>query len=226
MAAVLACGPGAVLSHRDAAALWGIRNDHRAKIDVTVPGRRRGPASVTVHESPLADDERTTRAGIPVTTLFRTIIDLSTAVNDAQLRRAMNEAERQGPQPPPSLASLCERHAGRAGIARVRELGGLTPRLTRSELEDAFLAYCERHALPLPQTNIVLAGYEVDCSWADHRLVAELDGYEFHRTRIDLADDHAKQQDLQAAGYAVTRIAREHLQTPRLAHRLRAMMRA
>lgn len=225
MAAILACGPGAVLSHRDAAALWGIRPDNRPVIDVTAPRHRRGPAGVIVHRARLPPDEHTVRHGIPTTSLFRTLLDLTRVTREGELRKAMNEAERQGLGDTLSLTSFLSRHQRHPGTAKLRAIRPTT-RLTRSQLEDAFLAYCGHHALPLPQTNATVLGYEVDCLWRDHHLVAELDGHDFHRTRIDLVDDHTKDQDLQASGLRVTRVNQEHLRTPRLADRLRAMMRA
>lgn len=225
IAAVLACGPGAVLSHRDAAALWGIRNDNRARIEVTTPTHRIGPPSLIVHHARLPADERTVRHGIPVTSLFRTFLDLTRVTGEDEVRKAMNEAERQGLGDTLPFTTFLQRHERHPGTAKLRAIRPTT-RLTRSQLEDAFLTYCTKHALPLPQTNTTVLGYEVDALWPEHRLAAELDGYEFHRTRIDLVDDHTKDQDLQAAGVMITRVNEEHLASPRLAHRLRAMMRA
>ena len=224
IAAILACGPDAVLSHRDAAALHGIRNDNRSRIEVTTPTHRIGPSSVIVHRARLPDDERTVLHGIPVTSLFRTFLDLSRVVRDEQLRKAMNEAERQQLGDTLTLASFLKRHERHPGVQKLRSITPTT-RLTRSQLEDAFLTYCTEHRLPHPQTNTTAAGYEIDALWPEHGLVAELDGYEFHHTRIDIADDNTKAQDLQAAGLTVARINGEHLASPRLAHRLRAMMR-
>ena len=223
-AAVLACGPGAVLSHRDAAALWGIRPDNRATIDVTASRHRRGPAGVIVHRAHLPEDERTVRDGLPVTSLFRTLLDLARVTREEEVKKAMNEAERQQLGDALTLTSFLKRHERHPGIQRLRAIAPTT-RLTRSQLEDAFLAYCTKHDLPLPQTNTTVAGYEVDALWPEHALAAELDGYEFHHTRIDIADDNTKTQDLQATGLTVTRINQEHLASARLAHRLRAMMR-
>jgi very-short-patch-repair endonuclease len=224
MAALLACGRDAVLSHRDAAALWGIRKDNRARIEVTTPTHRIGPPSVIVHQARIPPDERTVRDGIPVTSLFRTLLDLARVTREGELRKAMNEAERQGLGDTVTLTSFLKRHANHPGIEKLRSVSPTT-RLTRSELEDAFLTYCRSHAIPLPQTNTTVLGYEVDALWDDHALAVELDGYAFHHTRLDIADDNTKAQDLQAHGLTVTRVNDEHLHTPRLARRLRAMMR-
>ena len=111
MAAVLACGPDAVLSHRDAAALWGIRNDNRRRIEVTTPTHRLGPPSVTVHQARLPEDERTVLHGIPVTSLFRTLLDLTRVTREGEVRKAMNEADRQGLGDTLTLTSFLKRHA-------------------------------------------------------------------------------------------------------------------
>ena len=224
MAAVLAAGPRAVLSYRDAAALHGIRPSNRYRIDVTVPKWRPAPDGVDLHTSRIEDDERTVIDGIPVTTAFRTLLDLATTLNDRELQQALNEAERLQIAETPSLTRLCKRHENRPGSKRLRKLQP-EPRITRSQLERNFLAYLREHDLPLPQTNIVVEGYTVDCVWREHGLVAELDGYEFHDTRRAFDDDRERDQDLQAAGWRTVRITEPHLRTPRLARRLRALTR-
>ena len=224
MAAVLACGPRAVLSHRDAAALHGIRPSNRWLIDVTVPKWRPAPEGVDLHTSQIEDDERTVIDGIPVTTAFRALLDLTHVLNDGQLQQALNETERLEIAETISLASLCQRHARRRGTRRLKDLQP-EPRITRSQLERDFLAYLRRHDLPLPQTNVIVEGYTVDCVWREHRLVAELDGYEFHDTRKTFDDDRERDQDLQAAGWRTVRITSTHLRTARLARRLRALTR-
>lgn len=158
MAAVLAAGPRAALSHRDAAALHGIRVSNRYRIDVTVPKWRPPPEGVDLHTSRIEDDERTIIDGIAVTTAFRTILDLSTVLNDRELQRASNETERLRIAETPSLTSLLTRHAGRPGT---RRLANLQPdaALTRSELERRFLAYLDRHDLPRPETNATVEGW-------------------------------------------------------------------
>ena len=120
MAAVLACGPGAVLSHLSAAALWGIRQSGR--IEVTTPASRRGPRGVTVHRSPLRDDERTTHRGIPTTTVPRTLLDLSAVVRPDDLRSALRQAEQLRLTDPLSLIDLAERYPRRPGLAAIRAL--------------------------------------------------------------------------------------------------------
>ena len=118
MAAVLACGPGAVLSHLAAAALWGIRQSDR--IEVTTRTAHRGPNSVIVHRSPLRADERTTHRGIPTTTVPRTLLDLSAVVRPDALRSALRQAEQLRLTDPLSLSDLVERYPRRPGLAAIR----------------------------------------------------------------------------------------------------------
>ena len=224
MAAVLAAGPRAVLSHRDAAALHGIRADNRYRIDVTVPKWRPAPDGVDLHTSPIEDDERTVIDGIPVTTAFRTLLDLATTLNDRELQQAIDETERLRIAETPSLTCLLQRHAGRPGTKRLRDLQP-DPRITKSQLERNFLAYLRVNDLPLPQTNVIVEAYTVDCVWHDQRLIAELDGYEFHDTRRTFDDDKERDQELSVAGYRPIRITAPQLKTPELARRLRALTR-
>ena len=200
MAAVLACGPGAVLSHRDAADLHGIRPCNRRKIDIAVGRWRKGPDVVDIHTSKIEDDERTEIDGIPVTTAFRTLLDLTRCLNDRELQRALDETERLGIAETPSLASLLQRHERRPGTRRLANLQP-DPAITRSELERRFVEMVEREGLPRPETNVLVEGYEVDCVWREQRVVVELDGYAFHRTRRSFERDRARDLALTAAGY-------------------------
>jgi hypothetical protein len=162
MAAVLACGKGAVLSHRTAAVLWRLLKPNDAPIEVSVPstsGRAERPGIRLHRRISLAPRELTERLGIPVTTPAKTIIDLRHAVMPAELRRAVRQAEVFGMQT------------------------GLEPETvpTRSELEDRFLQLCRRHRLARPEVNVRVGLYEVDFLWREQRLIVEADGYRFHR---------------------------------------------
>ena len=139
MAAILDAGPGAVLSHRSAAALWGLGFDRRMRVEVTTPkDLRRTRYDVVV--SQIAEDERTVRDGIPVTTVARTLLDLATVVRDDQLERAMREAEVRGLGDRTPLVALLARHRGRRGTAVVRAILDrkvIGSGRTKSELEEA-----------------------------------------------------------------------------------------
>lgn len=225
MAAVLACGPGAVLSHRDAAALWGILPSNRAAIEVTAPRRRRREG-LEVTRRVLPPDETTTVAGIPVTTVARTLLDLAAVESEDRLEQALNEAERRRLADHTPLTELFTRHPRAKGAAALRALTPETT-ITRSQFERDFLAFCKRHGIPKPQMNIAIAGYTVDAHWPHAHLVAELDGYEFHHGRQSFEDDRERDRALLLAGIRTTRITfRQMTRKPdALAHDLRALTR-
>lgn len=231
MAAVLACGPGAVLSHRDAAALHGIRPTDRAFVDITAP-RRRVRAGIDAHRSTLPADELTAVDGIPVTTVARTILDLAAVVPLRHVERAMAEAEHRRLGDPTSLADLLARHPRAKGSGRLRALlatrAHLTT-LTRSELEERFLAYVRVHRLPAPVLNDhvhVGGGATVECDavWRRARVVVELDSREFHQSHDAFGWDRLKSRRLSVAGWQPIRVAAEHLRSPDLAHDLRGLL--
>ena len=211
LAAVLAAGPGAVLSHREAAALHGLRPSSRPTVDVTVPAQRRVPG-VQVHRVERLDpDDTTTVAGIPVTTVARTLVDLADVVAPRALRKAIVEAERSRRLDVREVETVLARTRTRNGdgCRRVRgaltELATLGASVTRSELEDRFLALLDRHGMPRPSTNAWTERMEVDAAWPAQRLVVELDGWDGHKTRRAFQDDRTRSNDLQAAGWTVLR---------------------
>jgi very-short-patch-repair endonuclease len=214
MAAVLACGPGAVLSHRSAAALWGIRENRRASIDVTAPNRRgRVPKGIDAHrDGSLASVDRTTLNGIPCTSAARTLLDIASVVPVWELRRAIAEAEVLRLLDFSAVRALIRRSRGRRGVARLRllleELDPATKR-TRSELERRFLRMCTRAGLPRPEVNVSLdvgAGcLEADFLWRDAGLIVEADSHRYHDTTSAFERDRRRDQRLQLAGWRVTR---------------------
>ena len=212
MAAVLFTGPGAVLSHRSAAALWGIRGNHRGPIDTTAPGKARSHGPVRRHHSRFSADEVKVEDGIPVTTVPRTILDLAAAF-PAAVEPALRQAEFLQLHDPLSLQDLLERHPGQRGSRAVRAaLDRLheTPGRTRSTFEDRFLLLLDRYELRRPQLNVWLAvgaeRFQVDCLWPDQRLIVELDGWNAHATRTAVRTDKARDRKLAAAGYATVRV--------------------
>jgi hypothetical protein len=213
IAAVLACGPGAVLSHRSAALLWGILEGSRATVEISARrelGSRRG---IRARVASIAEDERTVEAGIPVTTVPRTLLDLAAVLQPHELNRALERAEALRLSDPLPLVAVVERHRGRRGTAslrRVLDIGPVRPAITKSELERRFRTFLERAGLPLPQTNVWLqvAGtwIEVDCVWAERRLIVELDSRTYHGTSVAFERDRGRDRGLQAAGWRVVRV--------------------
>jgi very-short-patch-repair endonuclease len=226
MAAVLACGPGAVLSHRSAAALWGVDPRWRTPMDVTACTYH-DVRGIRLHRTrTLTATQVTKHEGIPVTNPARTVLDLAEVVDDAALARALNEAQIICRLRVDDLARLLADASGRRGAARLKALIAPAGAPTRSAFEDAFLAFAERHGLPQPEVNRRVAGHEVDMLWRAERLAVELDGFAFHRHRRPFEHDRDKDADLLAAGYPVVRITWRRLteQPDREASRLRAML--
>jgi very-short-patch-repair endonuclease len=211
MAAVLACGEGAVISHGSAAVLWRLPWRQGARIDVTVPGRgaRSRRRLVVVHRARLDPSEATTIDGIPVTSPSRTLIDLADRGNRRPLERAIDEAHYLQLD----LTGLAPRQGRRGSgvLAAVLEAHEPGSTLTRSELEERFLALCHRNELPAPRVNRRVEGYEVDFCWPQRRLIVETDGRAAHATARAFEGDRVKDAELTAAGWRVIRVTYRRL---------------
>lgn len=214
MAAVLSCGDGALLSHRSAAALWGLTGSHGGLIEITAIAGRERPG-IAVHEGGIVNEERTAVDAIPVTTVARTLFDLAEVVDEQRLERTFEEADRLGLLEIVALEDVCARGYGRRALRPIRRLidTALMPETTRSALEARFLAFCHEHALPPPQTNVSVQNHEVDALWPHERLVVEVDGWAFHRHRAAFERDRARDAAMQAAGYRVIRVTHRRLES-------------
>jgi very-short-patch-repair endonuclease len=218
---VLACGDGAVLSHGSAAYAWDLPGGGGPVVDVSVPGAggRRGHAGVRVHRAAsLARSDRTTVDGLPATTVERTLLDLATTLAPRRLAQAVEAAEARGLLDHAKLVTT-----RRAGAARLRAATQAPPALTRSELEDRFLALCARHRLPRPRVNQRVGPFEVDFHWPEQALVVETDGFATHRTRSAFEEDRRRDQVLASLGIHVVRVT--HRQVTREAGRVAAVLR-
>jgi len=211
LAAVLAAGPGAVLSHREAAALHGLRPADRSTVDVTVAARRRLPGVLVHRVERLVSGDVTVVGAIPVTTVARTLVDLAEVVPPQALRKALEEAERSRRLDVRAIEEVLRRTRGRNGRGRerigraLRELARAGTTLTRSELENQFLALLEAHNLPRPSANAWAEHMEVDAVWPAARLAVELDGWNAHKTRDAFQRDRTRSNDLQGAGWTILR---------------------
>jgi very-short-patch-repair endonuclease len=185
MAAVLACGEGAVLSHRSAAELWGLLKVGNGPIDVTVPGAagRKHHRGIRLHRSPSVLSASTIHNAIAVTTPARTIADLRRTATKDDLGRAIREAEFQG------LSIGAQPDQDR----------------TASRFERRFFTFCRRHRLPLPEVNFAIGPYTVDFLWPEAQLIVEVDGWETHGTRSAFEADRARDAWLTSQGYRVIR---------------------
>jgi very-short-patch-repair endonuclease len=214
MAAVLASGEEAVLSHWSAAALWMIRPNSRSVIDVTTPQKSRSWDGIRRHHKALPPDEVTVEEGIPVTTVPRTIFDLAATEPVDVVKAMLRESEFRQLYDRLSLWDLVERYPRQRGVRRVRAaLEGLKEEPVgrkRSPLEERFAPFLRRHRLPLPRFNDwILAGgkrFQVDCRWPGTNQIVELDGWDGHSTRTAFREDRARDRTLNAAGYTVTHI--------------------
>jgi Transcriptional regulator, AbiEi antitoxin/Protein of unknown function (DUF559)/AbiEi antitoxin C-terminal domain len=216
MAAVLACGRDAVLSHRSAAELWGLRDSARANIDVTSPrraGRSRG--GIDVHRADtLQPDDVTDHDTIPCTTVARTLLDLADVVNRRQLERACDEADVRRLLDATALDAVLSRANGRRGAPVLRAILAeydIGEGITRNDFEEAFLALCDRAGLPRPEINVWIAlpdgGHaQADFLWRDRRLIVETDGRAAHATRRAFEHDRRRDQRLLVAGWRVIRV--------------------
>jgi very-short-patch-repair endonuclease len=233
LAAVLALGPGAFLSHESAAALWGLAGD-RPKIHVNAPrgrqvrpGRRSG---IKLHRCKFAADEVTVRDGIPVSTVGRTLFDLAERSTPNELKSAWDEADRLKRLRVPEVARVYE-----LGRGRRRARARLKPFLlaearhvedTASPLEERFAAFVVTHHLPPPQTNVLVEGDEVDVLWPEACLIVELDSWEFHAHRAAFEKDRDRDTDHLLAGYRTIRVTHRRLsdEPGQLAAQIRALL--
>jgi hypothetical protein len=216
MAAVLAGGPDAALSHAAAAALWELRPSAATIIDVTVPhttGARSRPG-LRIHRARRLPEHVATHVGIPVTTPARTILDLAAMLPRRPLERVLDQAENARLTDVASLVALARAHRGHHGASRLIEaLDRHTPgtTLTRSELEERFLALCDANGLPRPLVNHVVEGRERDFVFAAERLVVETDGWQHHQGRGAFEEDRRRDAVLLRAGYRTLRVTHRQL---------------
>src|SRR4051812_855658 len=213
MAAVLACGPAAALSHASAAALWEIRASDAVYTDVTARRTGRKRPGIRIHRPrTLPASEVSERHGIPTTTPARTILDLAATLQPDRLNYVLDAAERRQLTDYPALDALARAHPGHRGAAKLRRAlrthtAGAV--LTKSELERRFLALCKERGLPQPMVNVHHAGVEVAFLSPEPRAAVEPDGWESPRTRQ--AFERARRRDA-----ALTRAGSR---TPRFTHR-------
>ena len=221
MAAVLASGDGAVLSHRSATALWGIWGSGAGEVHVTVPRKIRSHAQIRRHFGVLSEVEVEVVDGIPVTSAARALLDLAADKGEAAAEAALREMEYLSIYGPVSLPQLLERYPRHRGtpivavcLERLRDDPGGR---VRSPLEEVFLPFLDKHRIPRPQLNAWLTvddhRYQVDCLWPGARLVGELDGFRSHGTRRAFRADRKRDRRLGVAGFHVTRITEDAIAT-------------
>ncbi len=212
MAAVLAYGPDATLSHRTASALWGF-GAGSYKIDVTTPHGNRGRAQIRVHRAVLHFEDVLVRDGIPVTSVARTILDLAAQLELGPLTQLIEDSDRRDLFDLKALDRAIARRPRAAGIGRLRAVLGAYRGTadTRSKLERAFRALIAGAGLPEPQFNVLVAGVLVDVWWPQWKLVVELDSEPYHATPSAFESDRIRDATLQKADIRVLRVTGERL---------------
>jgi predicted transcriptional regulator of viral defense system len=210
LAAVLACAPHAVASHTSAAWLWGLLASRPGTFHVTAPTRRHAKATLRLHYARLDDEDRAVHAGIPVTSVARTLLDHAAAVTtDARLERALERAEERGLFDLRAMDALLGRVGSHAGVGRLRRALAIyraDPALTRSKLERRFRELVRRSKLPMPAANFWVGGYELDAYWLAERFAVELDVYETHGSRAAFERDRRRREDLKLQGIETTQV--------------------
>lgn len=205
MSAVLYVGQGAVLSHWSAASLARMRPGTGPLSHVTCPRRRASVPGIRMHHGFLLEDEMTVQEGIPVTTPARTLIDLAPLLPSPTLGRLLDAAPSRGAP----LAELLDRYPRKPGAPRLRKLLGTATPFTRSDFEANVLARIEAMGLPPPEVNAVVEGFECDLVWRAEQVIAELDSYVTHGSRLAFEHDRERDRKLVLAEWQVTRITDE-----------------
>jgi very-short-patch-repair endonuclease len=199
IAALLACGPNSVLSHRSAGVLHRLIEHDQLTIDVTTPRGRGRLDGIKVHRGrrQIARVE-----GLPVTTPDRTLLDLAAVLTDRQLERAVDAAIRKGHRPATQERRGIKGAASLTALTRRNEQGHT---VTRSELEERFLRLIRKARLPDPELNVYVEGFQVDAVWKEARVIVELDGDRFHTQPGVRRRDRRRDAALMIAGWQVLR---------------------
>ncbi len=233
LGAVLAYGDSALLSHRTAAALRGLAKPRSSPIDVSAPVGRQGlrrRSGIWIHRSRLHPEDRDECAGVPVTTVARTLFDYAEVVDFQRLERAWEEADRLGLLRLREVERVCERGYGRRALKPIRRLLAEARAVTRtrSPLEDRFQDFCRHFDLPPHSANVNVLGKEVDVLWPAAKLIVELDSWEFHSHRAAFQRDRARDTRLLVAGYRTARVTHDRLdrEAGALAAEIRALLGA
>jgi len=212
MAAVLAYGPDAVLSHRSAAAHWGI-GQASYRFDVTTPQSKRSRKTIRAHTSRLDPEDRSIHDGIPITSVARTILDLAAQLSKESLTHLVEEADRKQRFDLRAIDRAIARRPNATGVARLKAVlaayRGTAD--TRSRLERQFRALIHRTGLPEPQFNVLLAGLTVDVYWPQWKLVVELDGEPYHNNPDAFESDRIRDATLQKHDIRVLRVTGDRL---------------
>ncbi len=206
-AAVLACGPGAALSHGSAMTLWGFWKRWDTPFEVST-ARDRRPKGICVHRTrkPTGRDVRR-HLGIVVTSPARTILDVAPRLSERSLKRAVNDARHSKLLSLEALEETLKQHPRHPGVRCLLPfLEHPEDKPSRSDWEDEFPAFCERFGLPRPVMNATVCGFEVDAAFPEEKVIVELDSWGFHSSRTSFEDDRERDATTAAAGWQTVRI--------------------
>jgi very-short-patch-repair endonuclease len=215
LAAVLACGKGAVLSHGSAAWLLGLAPNLPDLVDVTAPSHgQRHPGISLRHSSTLTAPEHGVLAGVPVTAWPRTMLDVAATRSRRELNDAVERAERRGILDVSAVDALLRRRHGDRGAARLRLAIDIyrDPVFSRARSERLFLAMVKKAGLPRPAINTWVDKFEIDAYWEAERFAVEVDGWEAHRTRRAFEDDHLRWEEMKLAGIEVIPVSARRIE--------------
>jgi very-short-patch-repair endonuclease len=229
LAAVLACGRGALLSHESAAWLWGLRLQCPARPEVTMPARGHTRSGIWIHHSTILEEvDATVQEDVPTTSVPRSLLDLAARHQRRTVEGMLERADRLDVLDIDGIDSLlarCGSHPGSADLRRAADLyrGAV---FTRARTERLFLALVRKARLPRPATNTYVAGHEIDAYWARERFAVEIDGFETHGTRAAFERDPVRQEELKLAGIDSVRFTARRIERDpnEVAKRLRALL--
>jgi hypothetical protein len=217
LAAALAYGDRALVSHRSAAWVWGLLEDSRRITDVVAVAKRRSRPGICFHGvRHLHCDDRATVDGIPVTSVARTLLDVAPLVPPRRLTYALEQAEKQRLFDMTAIEAVIRRCHGHRGTKPLRQaLKAIEPeaQFAQAGLERAFIAFCKDYALEPPAMNAVVEGFTVDALWASQRLIVELDSWTHHKSRNAFEEDRRRDLILTTAGYRILRVTQRRLDT-------------
>lgn len=215
MAAALAYGDGALVSHRTAAWLWGLLDDSRRVTDVIAVAKRRSRPGICFHGvRHLHVDDRAESDGIPVTSVARTLLDIAPVIPLRRLVYALEQAEKQRLFDMAEIEAVMARCEGHRGTKPLQQaLKTIEPEAQHAHkgLERAFIAFCKDYELQMPAMNAVVEGFTVDALWTKQKLIVELDSWEHHKDRRAFEEDRRRDLILTAAGYRILRITQRRL---------------
>lgn len=233
LAAVLAVGPGSLLSYWSAGWLWGLIRSRPETFHVTATGPRRLRARppVRAHRARnLVDADRRLKDAVPVTAVARTYLDLAEVLQPRRLPRLLERGEELKILDAHKVLACRDRSRGHKGakpLSRALAIYRPSARVLRSEVERSFLALVEAAGLPVPSTNYVVEGKELDAYWPQAELAVELDTYATHGSRASFESDRERDAELAEAGITTIRVT-EHMLDARpdvVVQRLQRMLR-